>query len=768
MAEVGSGLVRLRAPGVTRGVSVDASVRVLSPEASHGLVGVGVVMIVEMPVAIDFEVEVDYSSFADAVGGGFGSRLHLVSLPTCALISPSVPECLIQTDLVSVNDGNAQTVRAVVETQVGEFDSSGISDGAVVDDEMAVDSDSAVVDSVAGGKSVDMERFVVAVVGGSRSGEGDYGVTPMSVAGSWAGGGRTGEFRWSYPLGTPTVPGEIGPELLLAYSSGLTDGGVSNTNNQASWVGEGFNLNNAYIERRFVSCADDMAGGNNPVATGDLCWFSDSLKPAGVKHLNAFLVLGDHSGQLVQIGTTNQWRLKDDDGTRIKLNSYNGVEGWSVQTLDGVSYEFGRGKPVSGVANTNSVWSVPVAGNHVGEPGYSASGFASSFQSQPYRWNLDRVSTPTGKTMTLFYVKEANQYKRNGTTLVSYDRGGYLARIQYGEASGQETNDAAQGRVVFTVEERCDTSVLSTCKTATPTAGTVAAWPDVPMDALCEGAFCPSPKASPTFFSRKRLSSVATFTRNAGNTGYDTVDQWDMGYLFLKPTDGSATALWLSTITHKGLAGGNVTLPAVKLTPTMMKSSITGTAMSRPRLTMITNESGGQSIVTYSTPECTTSTVPTSTISANTTRCMPSYYSSSGGTPVLQWFNKYVVVEVVDHDVIPLGNGLDPSMMVTQDVITSYVYSGGGAWRFNESPYSPLAYRTWSIWRGYSVVTTKVGTGTAQQTTEVRYFRGMHGDKAASGTKTVYVSDSTGALVLDEEWLNGRVRETRILTTTGV
>lgn len=38
-------------------------------------------------------VSVDYSQFADAYGGGFASRLHLVELPACAMATPQVPSC---------------------------------------------------------------------------------------------------------------------------------------------------------------------------------------------------------------------------------------------------------------------------------------------------------------------------------------------------------------------------------------------------------------------------------------------------------------------------------------------------------------------------------------------------------------------------------------------------------------------------------------------------------------------------------------------------
>ncbi|WP_372346621.1 hypothetical protein [Streptomyces sp. KL116D] len=58
-------------------------------------------------------------------------------------------------------------------------------------------------------------------------------------------------------MATPEVPGGLGPDLSLDYSSGTIDGRTGNTNNQGSWVGDGFDLEGGFIERRYKSCADD-------------------------------------------------------------------------------------------------------------------------------------------------------------------------------------------------------------------------------------------------------------------------------------------------------------------------------------------------------------------------------------------------------------------------------------------------------------------------------------------------------------------------------
>ena len=67
------------------------------------------------------------------------------------------------------------------------------------------------------------------------------------------------------------------PDLSLAYSSPAVDGQSEATNNQPSWIGEGFEYWPGFIEREYKSCADDMGGtANNTSETGDQCWGTDN------------------------------------------------------------------------------------------------------------------------------------------------------------------------------------------------------------------------------------------------------------------------------------------------------------------------------------------------------------------------------------------------------------------------------------------------------------------------------------------------------------
>src|SRR5205823_1532151 len=59
-------------------------------------------------------VGVDYRGFAEAFGGNYGQRLHLVRLPACALSTPQRAECRSQTRLPSSNDVRSRSVSATL------------------------------------------------------------------------------------------------------------------------------------------------------------------------------------------------------------------------------------------------------------------------------------------------------------------------------------------------------------------------------------------------------------------------------------------------------------------------------------------------------------------------------------------------------------------------------------------------------------------------------------------------------------------------------
>ncbi|HWH01526.1 MAG TPA: SpvB/TcaC N-terminal domain-containing protein, partial [Pilimelia sp.] len=653
-------------------------------------------------------LELDYSAFAGAYGGDWASRLRLVRLPACAATTPERPACRTATPVKSTNDVRAGTVSAVVALAAA---SPGPASGA-------------------GAPSDSAQLFALAAAPSGPTG--DWSATPLSASATWQVSAQTGTFSWSYPLRVPPSVGGPAPSLALSYSSGSVDGRVASTNNQTSWIGDGWEMWPGYVERKYASCADDATSGANNVShkTGDLCWKTD----------NATLSVNGTASELVKDAGTGKWRLKDDDGSRIERlhggwNGDNDTEYWKLTTTDGTQYFFGREKrSAADPLNLGSAWTVPVFGNHSSDPCYHAS-FASAHCMQAWRWNLDYVVDPRGNTMTYVYAKETNRYGRNLNQATSaYDRGGYLVRVEYGQRAGTEASTTAPARVDFTVAERC----LTNCSTLN--GSTASNWPDVPADLICDStSSCPD-ALSPAFFTRKRLTQVATKVWNG--TGYDSVDSWTLVHTFPSPGDGySKPVLWLNSIEHRGLRGGTVTLPTVTFTGVQLANRVDaagdlGPAMHRYRISWIDTEAGARITVNYDARDCTPSNLPSAPHS-NTRRCMPVYWTPEGyANPVLEYFHKYRVATVVaDPDRYTGAN--DPADPM---VVTTYAYGSTPAWHYDDNDLVPAKYRTWGEFRGYDSVDVLTGDPGSQSKVRYRYFRGMHGDHLpGGGTRQVTV-----------------------------
>ena len=690
-------------------------VQVLDRDASAAVGVDGPIVQVEPRGSRDgegLEVALDYSGFAALYGGDWASRLRLVQLPECALSDPQDAGCRTAEPVVSTNDTASSTVTARVSSD---------------------------------------QATVMALTASAQGSAGDWSATSLSASAAWQVSQQTGDFSWSYPLRVPPSPGGLEPDLGLAYSSGSLDGRVASTNNQSSWVGDGWDLSaSGFIERKYASCADDTAGGANNATrkTGDLCWKSD----------NATMVLGGSAVDLVKDVATGVWRSEKDDGTRIEKltgawNTGQGGEHWKVTTPDGTQYFFGRDKrSATDTLALNSAWTVPVFGNNPGEPCYNAT-FSNASCSQVWRWNLDYVLDTSGNSLTYTYEKETNNYGRNlGTAVSSYVRGGYLTSVLYGTRTGAETGNAPM-RVDFTVAERCLPAGAVTCDPAQLTTANASKWPDVPFDLICASATCPT-QSSPTFFTRKRLTTVTT--KVLSGTTYRNVDSWTLEHQFPDPGDGQNKVLWLASIQHAGLAGTTpITLPKTTFIGQQLANRVDtigdiGPAMNRYRITAINTEAGATLSVNYTPADCTTSSLPTSP-QDNTRRCFPVYWTPEGfPEPVLEYFHKYLVDSVVE-------DGRDNQ---SQAAATHYQYVGNPAWHYDDNELTPVKYRTWGQWRGYDTVDVITGEEAnpdyPQLKTRYRYFRGMHGDRAApaGGTRTVAVDGIT-----DHDEFNGTLRE---------
>ncbi|PSM40217.1 hypothetical protein C6Y14_26205 [Streptomyces dioscori] len=661
-------------------------------------------------------VTLDYSGFADAYGGSYGSRLRLAEYPACVLTTPEKAGCSTPRALKSANSTAARTLAADVT--------------------VAPEQQGPKARSAASGATV---LAATAAAGGNQ---GSFGATPLAPSSEWSVSNSSGAFNWSYPLRTPPAPGGLGPAVSLGYNSQSVDGQVATTNNQGSWIGQGFGYEPGFIERRYKGCADDGHAETN----GDQCWAFD----------NATIQLGGGaSGELIKDDETGAWRISSDDNSKVELltgaaNGDNDGEHWRVTTTDGTQYYFGLDNLpgfASGDEQTGSAWTVPVYGDDSGEPCYDAT-LADAHCQQAWRWNLDYVVDPHGNAMSYFYGKETNYYTQGLKTTEngkSYTRGGYLKRADYGQRAGSVYSTPAAARVVFTTDERC-LAAAADCEPGDLTDATAAKWPDVPWDRNCKADTKCAGQNSPTFWTRKKLSKVTTQIRYG--TGYADVDSWDLGHLFTDNGDGSKS-LWLNTIKHTGHAGsGTAEMPSVELLGEQLPNRVDKPgdniqAMNRFRLSAVDNDTGGQLDVVYRDTECTAGSLPAA--DASTKACYPVKWNPPGETdPITDWFHKYLVDKVVQTD---LTGG-------APDMVNQYTYLGDAGWKMQKADgISDDEYRTRSDWRGYGKVrvTNSDGSVSASDTrTEHTYLRGLGGT----------VTDSVGAEHTDAEELSGHELET--------
>ncbi|MGW0337728.1 polymorphic toxin-type HINT domain-containing protein [Streptomyces sp. NPDC003011] len=654
----------------------------------------GVLFTVAAESAGAAEVTVDYGKFASAIGGNWSSRLGLVTLPPCALTTPGRPACRATTVQTSKNDVSAQTV--TTRTML-----AGSSTTAPT------------------------VMAVMATSAASAAGSGDFSATPLSSSASWQAGGSSGAFSWSYPITLPPAAAGPVPTVTLSYDSGSIDGRTSNTNNQGSLIGEGFDLTSSYIERSYGSCEDDGQADKY-----DQCW----------KYDNASLVLNGKATELVRDDddTRDEWRLKDDDGS--KVTRHNGAdngdadgEHWKVVTSDGTTYTFGLNKlPGAGAERTNSVWTVPVFGDDSGEHGYEkGTAFKDRAETQAWRWNLDLVEDVHDNASTYWYKAETNHYAKNGdkTGLASYTRGGYLEEIRYGQRRDSLFTAPASDKVSFTYKERCTAADCSSL-----TEDTADQWPDVPFDSICSANEDDCTATGPAFFTRKRLTAIDThfWSRTAEPDAFQAVDSYALDQNFFNGEDignSSDQVLVLKSLKRTGKNGTDITLPPIDFTYQQRPNRVDSTndnilALTRPRISSIISETGAITSVTLSEPECVRGSKMPATEDNNSLSCYPVYWPVNGGDPQLDWFHKYRVTSITTNDP---GAG-NPGTLV------SYDYETPG-WHYNDDPFTKEKERTWSVWRGYQKVTTYTGNpGETRSKTVQLFMQGLNGDKKKDGT----------------------------------
>ncbi|WP_433236036.1 RHS repeat-associated core domain-containing protein [Actinomadura nitritigenes] len=699
------------------------------------------------------EIGVDYHKFSGAFGGNYGSRLHLVSLPACALTTPQVPACRAETPVPK--SGN-QVKQAAVYAQIdaGSVHPAAQSAGTTPQ-----------VHPVGYRAPADTTVVLAATTSGPADGANDgggpagsYGATSLKASDSWTGGGSNGSFTYSYPLQAPPGPSPLAPQLNLSYDSGNVDGQTSASQAQANWLGDGWSTPQSYIERSYKPCSDSPEGSAAPKSTPDECYDGEVLT----------LSLNGSTTSLVWDSGKKTYTPQDDNGEVVKhvTGSNNGsgthdTDYWQVTDRTGTTYTFGRNQLPgwsSGKPATNSVDSEPVFSAHSGDPCYNAT-WASSWCTMAYRWNLDYVTDVHGNAMAYYYKQDTNAYAKNadisGTTTpkadATYVRDSHLDHIDYGFTDGNAytvNSGHAPNQVLFTTGDRC---LSGTCSPLSKS--TAGNWPDVPYDLNCaSGSSCMV--TSPSFWSTVRLTGIKTQQWNG--TAYAPVDSWSFTQTLPATGDGTSPTLWLSSITHTGSdtagSGSAVTSPAVTFTAKAMDNRLDtvtdGLAgLTRMRISSVTTETGSVIGVNYTQADpCSASAKPDP--ATNTKSCYPVYWTPHDvPKQLLDWFIKYQVNSVTQSD--PTGGGAT--------MYTGYKYVGGAAWHYDDDELVKAKYRTYGQYRGYGDVQTFTGQGSDAQTeAETTYYRGMSKD---NNSTAVTLTDSQGGRHEDLDRLAGQPLE---------
>ncbi|WP_420918685.1 polymorphic toxin-type HINT domain-containing protein [Streptomyces coelicoflavus] len=750
------------APTGAWGVTVDARTDVTMQGVD------GAVIRVDPPDtgAVPVSLSLDYGTFENLYGADWGSRLRLVQFPACYLTTPDAEECQAYTELETANDPDTNTVSATIDP--------------AADDTVAAASGGTSTQS-AGSRLLNAEggsdSTVIGAVDSGAGPGGTFKATPLASTGSWSHSGSSGAFVWSYPLTVPVPPAGPVPKIALTYNSQTVDGRTSVSSPQASWIGEGWDYDPGHIERRYRSCKDDRktldAGAPNNTAksnkTSDLCWVSH----------NAVMSLAGRTTELVRVGTTNTYRPASDDGTRVTLktnaaNGDNDGEYWEVTTTDGTVYTFGRHDVGGGHANTNSVSTVPVFGNHPGEPCH-ASAFADSRcgagKQQAWRWGLDKVADVHGNVMVVNWKQEMNYYavRDKRKTPEAYERFAYPTTIDYGMRSDDLSTPVAQ--VGFGVKQRCLKSTTA-CDAAnfakTDDPGAYRPWWDTPGNLNCKSTskLCPG---FPSFWTQMRLDTITTLGARPGVTGLGKVDVYALHQSFPDNWYDTSPGLWLNSITRTGYGPGDTagtmqskdgvsfaeyhvgsSSPLQSRLRDLQLPNLVRTgpkdqrpAFTRPRIGTVATEAGADIEVEY-TGGC--AAPPTEDKEKANGNCYPVRWSPDGEerTPPKEWFNKYVVASVVETDKVT-NHGVP--------IVTKYKYTGP-AWAKSDNEFQRPALRTYSDWQGYRQVSVTKGSKTtssktgnddpqSQSYSETRYFLGTGGEvKDTTGTYTLVSDDA--------------------------
>jgi len=672
-------------------------------------------------------VSVDYSSFARAYGGEYAARLRLVELPACALTTPQVPACRRQTPVPA---GSADNVRT---RHVGA--------DVILPGLSAADTVLTAKLTTAGSQAV-----VLAATAAPAGSAGNFAALPLSEANEWVNGGSSGAYSYTYPVTVPPVPGGLEPTVAVKYSSQATDGLTSSTNNETSWIGDGWDYSPGFIQAEYPVCSSINTLGFPQ--TSDLCeptaqhWLTMSLNGTDTTLVN------------YKTSSSAGWQPEAANGTGVTevtqtVGAVTLPKYWKVAEPDGTTYWFGLNQLPgysSGDPVTNSDWTVPV---------YDKVNTQAPYVSEVWRWNLDYVTDLHGDAIAYFYNTQTNNYAEdNGTTATGqYIQGGVLSKIEYGLRDGSAYTTTPAAQVTFTTSSTRQ---------------------DAPDDLACaSGASCSV--TAPTFWTDYALTGISTQSLNGSSL--QNADSWAFADSY--PATGDSTtspSLWLSAITHTGQDGATpLTLPPTSFAGTPGPNRVQTAAdtaagyslITRFRLTSITNQTGGVTTIAYNGEDaaCAAGNFP-AVLSSNTTACYPDFWTATGSTTKVEdWFNLYDVKSATITDT----TGGDPP------VVTSYSYAGP-AWHFDDDTVSRSATTTWDQWRGFRTVTTQTGTAPDPVTeTADTYLQGMSSDENPGGCMTfgcntsnvVTVTDTHGDKVTDSDQYAAMLLESIVYNGAG-
>ncbi|MEW2130137.1 RHS repeat-associated core domain-containing protein [Streptomyces sp. NPDC005435] len=706
------------------------------------------------------DISIDYSGFAKAYGGDFAGRLRLLKLPACAATTPKAKRCRKGEYVDAVNDTKAGKLTATVEAAAAPK-----GDAAPGLSTMSYATSTPAATATSGGA-------VYTLAAGSSSDAGDYRASTLSPTGKWDVSTGSGAFTYSVPLQVPAPPVGDAPDVSFNYNSQSIDGRTSASNNQASVVGMGWEMNaGGFIERKYRNCADDGLP-----TIGDLCWASPS--PSGEPSGAVYTIdLDGVSSELIQDNNgSGSYHLKDDPGWRVQRLTHDSSDWsqdyWVISQQDGTRYYFGWGKSQRTGAATNSALRVPVVGNDTGEPCHDQ--FPQPCQ-QTWRWQLDRVVTANEVESAYFYDTETNYYRSVAAAdkARKYDAASYLTRIEYGWSS-QISGAQLPAKVEFSYYNRCvermaEKDPLDNTAPDCPTIGSSpSSYPDVPVDLMCDGSSddsaCAGKTYYPTFFERKMLWDVKTYVRDNDAASWDLVMQYQLRHALMNPSGSVDGQLWLDYIQRRGYSGDDITLPTLNFNGEWQDNLVGDAELNFRRVNQVTTDTGSTVLVTYGhatdeggtiSRECDASNLPTE--SDNHYECFWQKWTPEGATNAKTgWFKKFVVTKV-EVDPGDLADG-DPAMT------TTYEYDGAPGWRFTADPLVKDSDESWSEWRGYGKVLVTTGAGSNKHSTYSWLYRGLDGDRTSktdsSKTRSVSVTDSENKTWTDSPWLAGQTLET--------